>query len=100
MHKGDYRGSFHGYVQAVVKRHNLDIDFSSAADMADKYDEKDMNAIVCMRAMCAGVIESLIIIDRWMYVSENLPGDYVGVHCLFDEKISPRNWAIVAARSN
>ena len=51
-----------------------------------------------MRGICAGVIETMIILDRWLYLHENMTEGYLGVHRLFNPSISPRGWAIVALR--
>jgi hypothetical protein len=97
-----YRGTFSNYVDAVRTKLDLEGELLFEPDVTDLYDEKDMIPMVCMRAMCAAVIESLIILDRWMYVRENMQekDGYIGLHRLFDPQISPRHWAIVATRSN
>ena len=94
-----YRKSFQDYVIAVVKKLSLPIDLASEASIVDDYQESSLTAAVCMRAMCAAVIESLILVDRWMYMHENMKEGYIGLHRIFEEQISPRGWAIVAARS-
>jgi hypothetical protein len=83
----------------VVEKLGLSESLIQEADIIDSYDEKDILAWVILRGMCAGVLESLIMLDRYMAVREALTGGYVGLHKLFDREICPRGWAIVAFRS-
>ena len=100
MRDQHYRKSFTDYLHAVRHKLSLPVDLTAEAEIVGKYNEADMVAAVCMRAMCAAVIESLIVLDRWMYMRENVQVGYIGLHRIFNAKISPRGWAIVAARSN
>ena len=49
-----------------------------------------------MRAQLAGLIESLLLVDRLLYLEEH--GLVASVEPLFDPSISPRNCCLVAVR--
>lgn len=94
-----YRSSFADYLAAVSEKHNLTINLAAEADIINDHNETKVTAAVCMRAMCAAVTESLIVLDRWLYIQENFNG-YIGLHRPFEETVSPRGWTIVAIRLN
>lgn len=93
-----YRRPFNEYVRAVVEKLGLSADLIQEADIIDSYDTRDVLCSIVLRGMCAGTIETLILLDRYMAVRERLEGGYVGLHRLFNPEISPRSWAIVASR--
>lgn len=82
----------------MVQKLDLPESLINEANIIDNYSEQMVVSAVCLRGMCAGVVESLILLDRWMAVKEALVGGYVGLHRIFDADVSPRGWAIVAAR--
>jgi hypothetical protein len=94
-----YRGTFEEYVPAVVKRLGLSENLVQEADIVDSYDTQDILASIVLGGMCASILESLIIVDRYMAVREAPSGGYVGLDGLFNPEVSPRGWAIVASRS-
>ena len=96
--KNVYQQPFEHYVQAVVQRHRLPEVLITHADIKE-YDDKNVIAAVCLRAMCAAIVESLIVVDRWMALREQNSYGSVGLHRVFDAQISPRGWAIVASRN-
>ena len=101
MHKQNdrvYAEGFKAYVTAVVRRNGLAETLIEETGIIDEYKMECMFPAVCLRAMCAAVAETLLVLDRWMYVKENLPQGHVILHGLFDPEISPRQWAIVAVR--
>jgi hypothetical protein len=81
-----------------VEQNGLSEDLVEEAGIIDEYKVESMYPAVCLRVMCAAVAESLLILDRWTFVKENLPDGHVVLHRLFDSEISPRRWAIVAVR--
>ena len=89
---------FKEYVRTVVQKLNLPETLIEEADMIAEDNDQKVISAVCLRGICAGVVESLIILDRWIAVKEQLTHGYVGLHRIFDGTISPRGWAIVAAR--
>jgi len=50
-----------------------------------------------LRAQLAEVVESIVLLDRWMYMHEC--GFTTAAVPLFDPTISPRNIALIAARN-
>jgi hypothetical protein len=81
-----------------VQRSQLPSILINEANIIENYDDSKVMTAVCMRSMCAAVIETLIVLDRWMAVRETLCEGYIGLHRIFEAQISPRGWAIVAAR--
>jgi len=93
-----YQEGFKAYLTAIVEQNGLSEDLVEEASIIDEYKVESMYPAVCLRAMCAAVAESLLLLDRWAFVKENLPDGHVVLHRLFDSEISPRRWAIVAVR--
>jgi hypothetical protein len=93
-----YQKGFEHYLRGVVQRSQLPSILIDEANIIEGYNDNKVMTAVCMRSMCAAVIESLIVLDRWMRVRETLCDGYIGLHRIFDTQISPRGWAIVAAR--
>ena len=94
-----YRGPFKEYVRVAVKRIGLSERLVQETDVVNSYDTPDVLASIVLRGMCASILESLIVLDRYMAVRETLAGGYVGLRRLFDPEVSPRGWAIVGSRS-
>lgn len=52
-----------------------------------------------LRQALAMVVETLLLLDRAIYLHESLPaGSQVSLHVLFDPLLSPRSTAIVAKK--
>ena len=94
-----YQMGFKEYMCTVVQKLNLPETLIDEAETIGEYNDQKVISAVCLRGICAGVVESLIILDRWIAVKEQLKHGYVGLHRIFDGTISPRGWAIVAARN-
>lgn len=94
-----YQRPFKDYVRTVVEKLGLSEDLVEEAHIVELYDTRDVLSSIVLRGMCASIVESLILVDRYMAVREAMEGGYVGMHRLFDPEISPRGWAIVASRS-
>lgn len=95
---GAYLKGFEYYVSKVVQRLQLPCELMDDAEVIQGHTDNMILAAICMRAMCASVIETLILLDRWMAIREHVQGGYVGLHRIFNPQASPRCWAIVAAR--
>ena len=93
-----YEAGFEAYVTSVVERNGLSETLIKEVGIIDDYNVESMYPALCLRAMCAAVVESLLVLDRWMFVKENMSDGQVILHKLFDSEISPRRWAIVAVR--
>ena len=93
-----YEKGFREYVCTVVERLDLPERFIEEANIIKNYSDQKVVAAVCLSRMCAAVVKSLIVLDRWLFLWENLSNGYVGLHRIFDEGISSQGWAIVAAR--
>ena len=65
------------------------------ADNADG--EKQVSVVWTLRAMLSGAIESLILVDRFMFLSQHKL-DMVQLRPLFPHLDSPRNMAIIATK--
>lgn len=68
-----------------------------------KYEErfterkKDLSVLWCLMAFCAGVVESLVVVDRYVYLCEEGVRD-VWVEAAFEYAESPRNLVVVGVR--
>lgn len=112
--------SFHAYVRGAIKKlaSNQDTNEKYSAlihekmgDMTDDEIEayardymprkRELSSIWTMMAFSAGVVESLIVTDRWLFLKEH--GDIVQdcwVESVFDYKESPRNLVVVGVKKN
>jgi hypothetical protein len=93
-----YESGFKEYVRTIVERCKLPEILIDEADIIKEFNDLKVLRIMCLREMCADVLESLIQLDRWMAVTEKVKNGYVGLHRIFEVETSPRGWAIVAAR--
>jgi hypothetical protein len=99
MRNHHYESGFQHYLDAVISKLELPKSLLDEAGIVDDYDERKLIGPLFLRAMCGAPVESLIMLDRWIAVREKLEHGYAGLHRLYDPKISPRGWALVAARS-
>lgn len=51
-----------------------------------------------LRLLIANVVETVVVLDRALFVKENVKDGRVNIITLFDPVLSPRNFAIVAER--
>jgi hypothetical protein len=93
-----YDHGFEEYVRAIVQKLQLPTVLINEAGIIHEHSDRDITAAVCLRGMCTAVVESLIVLDRWMAVREEMKDGYVGLHRIFHAQISPRGWAVVATR--
>lgn len=112
--------SFHAYVRGAIKKlaSNQDTDDKYSAliheKMGDMTDDeidayarayaprkRELSSIWTLMAFSAGVVESLIVTDRFLFLKEH--SDVVQdcwVESVFDYKESPRNLVVVGIKKN
>lgn len=100
--------SFHDYVNMAVKKLNIDtkdlkLDEKTLRDfeLSHSYHKETLNLFYLLRMCLSPVIESLILLDRLMFLVENGFGKQSGEAFLvriFDSVLSPRCMALVAFR--
>ena len=105
--------SFTAYVRGAVAKISMDQDRGSfvAERMAGLTDEeigayeethrakrKELSIVWSLMAFSAGVVESTIVVDRWLYLREQKEVKDCWVKVVFDYKQSPRNLAVVGIK--
>lgn len=105
--------SFTAYVRGAVAKIAMDQDRGSliAAQMAGLTDEaivayekeyrlkrKELSIVWSLMAFSAGVVESTIVVDRWLYLQEQKEVKDCWVEIVFDYKQSPRNLVVVGIK--
>ncbi|KAE8449620.1 hypothetical protein EG329_007950 [Mollisiaceae sp. DMI_Dod_QoI] len=113
LRKGCY-SSFINYVRGALEKLNADPERSKMVreKMADMTDEdindyatryeglkKELSVTWSLMAFSAGVVESLIVVDRWLFLKEH--GNVVEdcwVEAVFDYQLSPRNLVVVGIK--
>lgn len=101
--------SFPIYVKAALKKLKLPEDCitSEEAEMyytvykQEKKVDKQIMILWTLRVLLGPVIESLILMDRWLYLDETIPESptkRVWLWPLFDPIISPRNMVLAATK--
>jgi hypothetical protein len=113
LRKGCY-GSFVSYVRGaleklagndvrgpIVLEKMGDITDEEIEDYSKKYDKlkKELSVTWSLMAFSAGAVESLIVVDRWLFLKENnqLVKD-AWVEAVFDYHQSPRNLVVVGIK--
>ena len=113
LRKGCY-GSFTAYVRGALDKMSLDpqrgaavlekmgdISDQEIAGYAHRYEglKKELSITWSLMAFSAGVVESLIVVDRWLFLKENseLVKD-CWVEAVFDYHQSPRNLVVVGIK--
>jgi hypothetical protein len=113
LRKGCYV-SFPSYVRGAIEKLKVDperalnLDEKMGGITDEEFDEygkhndqlkKELSVTWSLMAFSAGVVESLIVVDRWLYLKEY--GDLVRdcwVEPVFDYKQSPRNLVVVGIK--
>lgn len=100
--------SFSVYVKAASKRLNLPEDTITPEEAEQYYEEykrkqvdKQITILWTLRVLLAPILESIILVDRWLYLNENIedsPTKGVWLWPLFDPVTSPRNVVIAATK--
>ncbi|KAK6417832.1 hypothetical protein LTR95_017276 [Oleoguttula sp. CCFEE 5521] len=60
--------------------------------------KKELSVVWSLMAFSAGVVEALIIVDRWCWLREQPEVVQSWVECVFDPAISPRNFVVVGIK--
>ena len=60
--------------------------------------KKELSIIWSLMAFSAGVVESIIVVDRWLYLEEQTEVKQSWVEAIFDYKQSPRNLVVVGIK--
>lgn len=93
--------SFVDYVWKSSKRLGIEVDINDEEIMGlyEKYEHRrhDVNLFYLLRGILSSAIESLILLDRLLYLLENNYENSFLVH-LFDPVISPRCYGIIAIK--
>lgn len=110
-------GSLRAYVRGCVEklttsaeyRQYADVMNSKMADMTDaeidRYEaaylprKKELCVMWSLMAFSAMVVESLIVVDRWMFLKEQPEVKHAWVETVFDYSQSPRNLVVVGIKS-
>ncbi len=105
--------SFTAYVRGAVAELSADKDHgvrikACAANLTDddiaRYEEnyrekkKELSIVWSLMAFSAGVVESTIVVDRWLYLREQKEVKDCWVDAVFDYKHSPRNLVVVGIK--
>ena len=64
------------------------------------YAKKNLAIIWSLMAFSAGVVESTIVADRWLFLREQECVQDCWVDIAFDYKLSPRNFVVVGIKKN
>lgn len=59
---------------------------------------KELSIIWSLMAFSASVVESAIVVDRWLYLTERTEVEHCWVETVFDYKQSPRNLVVVGIK--
>ena len=60
--------------------------------------KKELSIVWSLMAFSAGVVESLIVVDRWLYLKEQEEVQQCWVETVFDYQQSPRNLVVVGIK--
>ena len=65
-----------------------------------KYKKKELSILWSLMAFSASVVESTIVVDRWMWLKEQEEVGDCWVEAVFDYKQSPRNLVVVGTKKS
>lgn len=88
-------------VEALIRSKGVmfDVDAIRGYETRFAYARKQLAVMWSLMAFSAGVVESIIVVDRWLWLTEQV--EWVGkcwVEPVFDYKHSPRNLVVVGIR--
>ncbi|MCJ1279885.1 hypothetical protein MMC21_007709 [Puttea exsequens] len=88
------------YRGTQVRRLTADLTDSEIEAYEDRYEgkKKEIGLVWSLMAFSATVVESAIVVDRWLYLKEQPEVDKCWVETVFDYKQSPRNLVIVGVK--
>ncbi|CUS07598.1 unnamed protein product [Tuber aestivum] len=99
--------SFGEYVFGAIDKIGWTQRLQVSVDEVARYEElfaprkKDLSVLWSLMAFCAGVVESLIVVDRWVYLMEGVGKGLLKeawVEAGFEYGASPRNLVVVGVR--
>ncbi|KAK6339315.1 hypothetical protein TWF718_008736 [Orbilia javanica] len=88
-------------VKAKIKEVELDkIGREEVESYEKRYEKglKELSVMWTLMAFCAGCVESLVVADRWCYLTESGKCGVVKVEAAFEYGVSPRNLVIVGVK--
>lgn len=96
--------SFPVYVAAALRRFKMSgaisddeaVEFETHA-RAQRFDRQIM-VLWTLRILLSPIIESIILVDRWLYLKDTVPGANIWMWPLFDKVASPRNVVIAGLK--
>ena len=84
----------------LIAERTRDLD-DGVVDMYERdwaFARKNLAVVWSLMAFSAGVVESVIAVDRWLYLKEQDCVDEAWVEAVFDYKESPRNLCVVGIK--
>ena len=105
--------SFQAYVRGAVEKISQmpDVGTKFAEGMKDITDEdicryeeqhkgskKELSIVWTLMALSAGIVEAIMVVDRWLYLRERPEVQDCWVETVFDYKLSPRNLVVVGIK--
>lgn len=98
--------SFEAYVEGAMAKLGWELgEGAGAREVAERYEEqfrgrrKEIEIVWSLMAFTAGVVESLIVVDRWVFLREALESrGSAWVEPVFEYGESPRNLVVVGVR--
>ncbi len=105
-HEDDDAGAFASYAHAAMARVGVAVDCASREELSSLWRDELaapaalMGAFCALRAVLAAPLESLIVLDRLLFLRESLAGSGAAYALpVFDPSLSPRNTALVAVKA-
>ncbi|PGH01099.1 hypothetical protein GX51_05414 [Blastomyces parvus] len=105
--------SFAAYARAAIEKLSRDAHYGQAIqekvsglaeDVFGEYEEryavhrKNLSIVWSLMAFSAGVVESLIVVDRWLFLREQVGVKEAWVETVFEYQHSPRNLVVVGVK--
>ncbi|OAA54272.1 hypothetical protein SPI_08891 [Niveomyces insectorum RCEF 264] len=75
-----------------------DADLEAYAERYGGLRQRELSAVWSLMAFSAGVVEALIVADRWQYLREQPGVTACWAECVFDYALSPRNVVVVGIK--
>ncbi|EKG18830.1 hypothetical protein MPH_03846 [Macrophomina phaseolina MS6] len=84
----------------LVKKNMANITDEEIRRYEEEYRErkKELAVVWSLMAFSAGVIEAMIVVDRWLWLKEQKEVESAWVEPVFDYKLSPRNLVVVGVK--
>ncbi|KAI8900453.1 methyltransferase domain-containing protein [Globomyces pollinis-pini] len=103
--KGAFKEGFVTYVEKALQKLKIQypgekISESLVHQVEEQYSSrmKEVAIIWTLRSLLSECIESLILVDRVLYVKENQPNTSISLIPIFDHQTSPRNMALICTK--